>query len=85
MLLDQTDGYKKGKPTERNLKETHSLFIDDLKVYQENNQKLEIEKRNHRHSMTVKYLCGLENNTVLKHALFNFLQNGKQAWITLKL
>ena len=28
--------------TERDLKRTHSFFIDDLKVYQENHQKLEI-------------------------------------------
>ena len=43
MLLEQTDGYKVGKPGERNHKRTHSLFIDDLKVYQENHKKLETE------------------------------------------
>ena len=42
MLLEQTDGYKMGKPGERNHKRTHYLFIDDLKVYQENHKKLEI-------------------------------------------
>ena len=42
MLLEQTDGYKVRKPGERNHKRTHCLFIDDLKVYQENHEKLEI-------------------------------------------
>ena len=42
MLLEQTDGYKIGKPRESNQKRTHCLFIDDLKVYQENHKKLEI-------------------------------------------
>ena len=37
ILLEQTDGYKMGNPGERNHKRTHCLFIDDLKVYQENN------------------------------------------------
>ena len=31
-----------GQPGERDLKKTHSLFIDDLKVCQKNHQKLEI-------------------------------------------
>ena len=42
MLLDETEGYKLGQPGRRCIKRTHSLFIDDLKVYQENHQKLEI-------------------------------------------
>ena len=42
MLLQETDGYMMGPPGERNLKRTHSLFIDDLKVYQQNHKKLEI-------------------------------------------
>ena len=31
-----------GKCGERRLKRTHSLFIDDLKVYQENHKRLEV-------------------------------------------
>jgi hypothetical protein len=31
-----------GQPGERDLKKTHSLFVDDLKVYQKKHQKLEI-------------------------------------------
>ena len=31
-----------GQPGERSVKRTHSLFIDGLKVYQENHKKLEI-------------------------------------------
>ena len=42
MMLEETDGYKMGQPGERDLTRTHSFFIDDLKVYQENQQKLEI-------------------------------------------
>ena len=40
MLLEETDGYRMGAAGERNIKRTHSLFIDDLKVYQESHQKL---------------------------------------------
>jgi hypothetical protein len=32
MMLEETDGYKMGQPGERDLKKTHSLFIDDLIV-----------------------------------------------------
>ena len=42
MLPDETEGYKLGEPGRTCIKRTHSLFIDDLKVYQENHQKLEI-------------------------------------------
>ena len=42
MLMEDTDGYMMGQEGERGVKRTHSLFVDDLKVYQENNQKLEV-------------------------------------------
>ena len=42
MLFEETDGYKMGQKDEERVKRTHSLFIDDLKTYQENLQKLEI-------------------------------------------
>ena len=42
MMLEETDRYKMGQPGERDLTRTRSFFIDDLKVYQENQQKLEI-------------------------------------------
>ena len=42
MLLEETDGYRMGAPGERTIIRTHSLFIDDLKVYQENHKKLEV-------------------------------------------
>ena len=38
MLLKGTYGYKMGLPQERITKTTHSLFIDDLQVYQQNHQ-----------------------------------------------
>ena len=42
MLLEETDGYKMGQKDEERVERTHSLFLDDLKTYQENQQKLEI-------------------------------------------
>ena len=42
MLLDETEGYKFGQPGRRCIKRMHSLFIDDINVYQGNHQKLEI-------------------------------------------
>ena len=42
MFLEETDGYRMGAVRERMIKRTHSLFIDDLKVYQESHKKLEI-------------------------------------------
>ena len=32
MLMEGFDGYKVGKGRERDVKRTHSLFIDDLKI-----------------------------------------------------
>ena len=40
MLLEESDGYMMGPLGNRTLKRTHSLFIDDLKVYQQNHEKL---------------------------------------------
>ena len=40
--LDENEGYKLDQLGKRCTKRTQSLFIDDLKVYQENHQKLEI-------------------------------------------
>ena len=42
MLMEQSDRYMMGPSGNRNLKRTHSLFIDDLKVYQQNPEKLKI-------------------------------------------
>ena len=42
MFLEETDGYRMGAAGERMIKRTHSLFIDDLKVYKESHKKLEI-------------------------------------------
>ena len=41
-LIKNTREYRMGKPGERRLKRTHSLFIDDLKIYQENHKRLEV-------------------------------------------
>ena len=37
-LLQETKGYRIGQPGKREVKRTHSLFIDNLKVYQENHK-----------------------------------------------
>ena len=42
ILIKNIRGYRTGKPGERRQKRTHSLFIDDLKVYQENYKRLEV-------------------------------------------
>ena len=34
ILLSNTEGYRMGSSRRRNIKRTHSLFIDDLKIYQ---------------------------------------------------
>ena len=39
-LLQQSKGYRMGEPGNRNLSRTHSLFIDDLKQYQESHKAL---------------------------------------------
>ena len=41
MLIEETDRYKMG-PTKKKSKKKHSLFIDDLKIYQESHRKLEV-------------------------------------------
>jgi hypothetical protein len=42
MLLEDSEGYLMGPPGSRLLKRTHSLFIDDLKVYQQNHETLKM-------------------------------------------
>ena len=36
MLIEETDGYTMGQRGEARVKRTHSLFFDNLKIYQEN-------------------------------------------------
>ena len=42
MLIQEADKYAKGQRVKERVKRTHSLFIDDLKIYQESHQKLEV-------------------------------------------
>ena len=42
MLIEETDGYTMGQRDKERVKRKHSLFIDDLKIYQENHRKLEV-------------------------------------------
>ena len=42
ILIGQSDGYMVGPPGKRNLKMSHSLFINDLKVYQQSHERLKI-------------------------------------------
>ena len=39
-LLEQSKGYRMGEPGKRDVSRTHSLFVDDLKVYQESHNLL---------------------------------------------
>ena len=40
LLLNESRGYRMGPPGQRLVKRTHSLFIDDLKTYQESHELL---------------------------------------------
>ena len=42
ILLQHSRGYRMGEPGNRVIKRTHSLFVDDLKVYQESHKALKI-------------------------------------------
>ena len=42
MLIEETDGYTMGQRSDEKLKRAHLLFVDDLKIYQENHLKLEL-------------------------------------------
>ena len=42
MLIEETDGYTMGRRDEERVKRKRSLFIDDLKIYQESHRKLEV-------------------------------------------
>ena len=42
MLVNSSSGYRMGPPGSRIVNRTHSLFLDDLKVYQETEEQLEI-------------------------------------------
>ena len=45
MLLEDTDGCKMGQKDEERVKRTHSLFIDDLKTYQESQQSSKLQMK----------------------------------------
>ena len=42
MLIEETDGYTMGQRDKERVKRTHSLFINDLKIYQECHRKLKV-------------------------------------------
>ena len=42
MLIEESDGYRMGQKGEERVKRMHSPFVDDLTIYQESHQKLEI-------------------------------------------
>ena len=44
-LLQDSKRYRMGQPGERDVKRTHSLFVDDLNMYQESNKTLEDVKQ----------------------------------------
>ena len=44
ILLQHSRGYRMGKPGNRVVNRTHSLFVDDLKMYQESHNALKIVK-----------------------------------------
>ena len=42
LLTEETDGYTMGQRDKERVKRTQSLFINDLKIYQESHRKLEV-------------------------------------------
>ena len=42
MLVEQSDRYRMEPPNNKNLKITHSLFINDLIVYQQKHEKMKM-------------------------------------------
>ena len=42
VTMRMSDGYMMGQSGNRNLKRTHSLFMDHLKVYQQNHEKMKM-------------------------------------------
>ena len=42
MLLEETNGYRIGRLEQLSIEITHGLFIDDLKVYQQDQQRLQV-------------------------------------------
>ena len=42
MLIEETDRYTMGQRHKERVKRTHSLFTDNLKIYQESHPKLEV-------------------------------------------
>ena len=42
MLIESSKGYRMGPPGARIVNKTHSLFLDDLKIYQETEEQLEV-------------------------------------------
>ena len=42
MLVEQPDGYTVGQSVKKRVTRPYNLFFDDLKIYQENHQKLEV-------------------------------------------
>ena len=60
ILIEKTDGYAVGQKMKKS-KKTHSLFIDDLKIYQENHQKLEaVNEMIMKASMKMQMKCNTE-------------------------
>ena len=42
MLLEETNGYRIGRLEQLSIEITHCLFIDELKVYQQDQQRLQV-------------------------------------------
>ena len=46
MLIEESDRYTMGRRDKKRVKRTQSLFIGDLKIYQESHRKLEVVNEN---------------------------------------
>ena len=69
MLIEETDWYTIGLRDQEIVKRTHTLFTDDLKIYQESHRKLEVMKKNFHESQQK-----LERFTELRNVQRLFLE-----------
>ena len=64
ILLQHSRGYRMGKSGNHVIKRTHSLFVDDLKVYQESHNKLKIVEEIIAQAATIQELVMTYQNVL---------------------
>ena len=61
MFLVEKNGYRMRRPGQRRTKRAHRMFIDDLKVYQQDHQKLQVANEiSVKASTDISACCGVK-------------------------